>query len=113
MINYNDVDIYFTEPETPSQGGLNEQSNALLRQDKLPKKMDFNEVENSFIQSITSKRNNIPRKSLNYKIPLEVFLSYVDYIDFFLLNLTNEKYKIKSNPWLIIKYKNIYLAYIT
>ena len=40
--------------------------------------MDFNKVEESFIQSITSKRNNIPRKSLNYKTPLEVFLSYVD-----------------------------------
>ncbi len=40
--------------------------------------MDFNEVEEYFIQSIASKRNNIPRKSLNYKTPLEVFLSYVD-----------------------------------
>ncbi len=40
--------------------------------------MDFNEVEEYFIQSIASKRNNIPRKSLNYKTPLKVFLSYVD-----------------------------------
>ncbi|MDW3723728.1 IS30 family transposase, partial [Enterococcus faecium] len=26
---------------------------------------------------VASKRNHIPRKSLNYQTPLEVFLSYV------------------------------------
>ncbi len=71
-------DIYFADPGTPSQRGLNENSNGLLRKDGLPKKMDFNEVDESFIQSVASKRNNIPRKSLNYKTPLEIFLSYVD-----------------------------------
>lgn len=76
--NLNDIDIYFADPGTPSQRGLNEHSNGLLRKDGLPKKMDFNKVEESLIQSIASKRNNIPRKSLNYKTPLEVFLSYVD-----------------------------------
>lgn len=40
--------------------------------------MDFNEVDESFIQAIASKRNHIPRKSLNYKTLLEVFLSHVD-----------------------------------
>ena len=40
--------------------------------------MDFSKVEESFIQSIASKRNNIPRKLLNYKTSSEVFLSYVD-----------------------------------
>ena len=70
--------LYFADPGTPSQRGLNENSNGLLRKDGLPKKMDFNEVDESFIQSVASKRNNIPRKSLNYKTPLEVFLSYVD-----------------------------------
>ncbi|MFS1026936.1 IS30 family transposase, partial [Enterococcus casseliflavus] len=29
-------------------------------------------------QSVASKRNHIPRKSLNYRTPLELFLSYVD-----------------------------------
>ena len=64
--NINDIDIYFADPGTPSQRGLNENSNGLLRKDGLPKQMDFNEVDESFIQSIASKRNNIPRKSLNY-----------------------------------------------
>lgn len=62
----------------PSQKGLNKNSNGLLRKDGLPKRMDFNEVDATFVQSIASRRNNIPRKSLNYKTLLEVFLSYVD-----------------------------------
>ena len=75
--NINDIDIYFADPGTPSQRGLNENSTGLLRKDGLPKQMDFNEVDESFIQSIASKRNNIPRKSLNYKTPTEVFLSHI------------------------------------
>ena len=75
----NDIDIYFADPGTPSQRGLNEHSNGLLRQDGLPKKMDFNEFYVALIHSVDSRRNNIPRKSLNYKTLLEVvFLSYVD-----------------------------------
>ena len=35
--------------------------------------MDFNEVSQEFISSVAVRRNKIPRKSLNYKIPLEVF----------------------------------------
>lgn len=76
--NHHDIDIYFADPGTPSQRGLNENSNGLLRKDGLSKRMDFNKVDETFIQSVASRRNNIPRKSLNYKTPLEVFLSYVD-----------------------------------
>ena len=38
--NTNDIDIYFADPGTPSQRGLNEHSNGLLRKDGLPKEMD-------------------------------------------------------------------------
>src|SRR5699024_9883569 len=79
--NEQDIDIYFADPGTPSQRGLNENSNGLLRRDGLLKSMDFNSVDESFIQSVASKRNNIPRKSLNYRTPLEVFLSYVSIDD--------------------------------
>jgi IS30 family transposase len=71
--NTNDIDIYFADPGTPSQRGLNEHSNGLLRKDGLPKEMDFNQVNQGFISSVASKRNHIPRKSLNYQTPLEVF----------------------------------------
>jgi IS30 family transposase len=37
------------------------------------KEMDFNQVNQGFISSVASKRNHIPRKSLNYQTPLEVF----------------------------------------
>ncbi|BDP48856.1 IS30 family transposase [Enterococcus faecium] len=76
--NTNDIDIYFADPGTPSQRGLNEHSNGLLRKDGLPKEMDFNQVNQGFISSVASKRNHILRKSLNYQTPLEVFLSYVN-----------------------------------
>ncbi|HAP9010076.1 TPA: IS30 family transposase, partial [Enterococcus faecium] len=36
------------------------------------------QVNQGFISSVASKRNHIPRKSLNYQTPLEVFLSYVN-----------------------------------
>lgn len=78
MGNQNDIDIYFADPGTPSQRGLNEHSNGLLRRDGLPKTMDFRDTDETFIQSVASKRNHIPRKSLNYRTPLEVFLSCID-----------------------------------
>lgn len=75
--NTNDISIYFADPGTPLQRGLNEHSNGLLRKDGLYKVMDFNGVYETFIQSVASKRNHIPRKSLHYRTPMEVFLSYV------------------------------------
>ena len=78
LSNQHDIDIYFADPGTPSQRALNENSNGLLRRDGLPKGMDFNQVDQSFVSSIAYKRNTIPRKSLHYRTPLEVFLSYLD-----------------------------------
>lgn len=78
MSNRNDIDIYFADPGTPSQRGLNEHSNGLLRKDGLPKHMDFNTVDQRMVASVASKRNHIPRKSLNYQTPLEAFMSYMD-----------------------------------
>ncbi|WP_373471888.1 IS30 family transposase [Carnobacterium alterfunditum] len=77
LCNRHDIAIYFADPGTPSQRALNENSNGLLRKDGLPKEMDFNQVDQSFISSVADKRNNIPRKSLKYQTPLEVFLSYM------------------------------------
>lgn len=77
--NKHDISIYFADPRTPSQRGLNENSNGLLRKDGLHKRMDFNEVNEMFIQSVAHKRNNIPRKSLNYLTPIEKILDEVDY----------------------------------
>lgn len=78
LCNQHDISIYFADPGTPSQRGLNEHSNGLLRKDGLPKEMDFNQVDQTFVSAIADKRNQIPRKSLNYQTPMEVFLSYIN-----------------------------------
>ncbi|MFB5296930.1 IS30-like element IS1252 family transposase [Enterococcus faecalis] len=78
LSNQHDIAIYFADPGTPLQRALNENSNGLLRKDGLPKNMDFNQVDQAFISSVANKRNNIPRKSLDYQTPLEVFMSYMN-----------------------------------
>jgi IS30 family transposase len=76
--NRHDLAIYFADPGTPSQRGLNEHSNGLLRKDGLPKHMDFHEVDQPYISAVASRRNHIPRKSLDYCTPLEVFMRYME-----------------------------------
>lgn len=39
--------------------------------------MDFRSLPDELIQQIMTRRNNIPRKSLNYQTPLEVFMKYI------------------------------------
>jgi len=67
------ADFYFADPYSPWQRGLNEYNNKLIRQ-YLPKKTDFNLINNQTITMIIKKLNNRPRKSLDYKTPNEVFL---------------------------------------
>lgn len=76
--NKQDIDIYFADPGTPSQRGLNEHSNGLLRKNGLPKDTNFNLVSQEQISAIALRRNNIPRKSLNYQTPIECFMNHVD-----------------------------------
>jgi len=81
LCNLHDIAIYFANPGTSSQRALNEDSNGLLRKDRLPKEMDFNQVNQAFITSVADKRNQIPRKTLNYETPLDVLSSYVNESD--------------------------------
>ncbi len=75
--NANDIDIYFCDPGTPSQRPLNENSNGILRRNGLPKEMDFNKVSETFIQSMSDERNRIPRRSLGFKTPMQVFVEEI------------------------------------
>ena len=52
-------------------------NNGLLRRDGLSKKLDFRDLPDELVTQLMHRRNNIPRKSLNYRTPLEVFLSHV------------------------------------
>jgi IS30 family transposase len=69
-----DTLFFFAEPYSPWQRGLNEYNNKLIRQ-YLPKKTDFNLINNKTINMIISKLNNRPRKLLGYKTPNEIFLA--------------------------------------
>ncbi|WP_438477620.1 IS30 family transposase [Streptococcus pluranimalium] len=73
--NKHDIDIFFADPGCPGQRGLNEHSNGLLRRHGLPKQMDFNDISQNYLSAIADKRNRIPRKSLNYLTPYQVFLT--------------------------------------
>lgn len=75
--NQHDISIFFADPGCPSQRGLNKQSNGLLRRDGLVKQMDFNKIDQAFASSVANKGNKIPRKSLDYKTSVEVFLENV------------------------------------
>ena len=77
ICNKHDISIFFADPGCPSQRGLSENSNGLLRKDGLPKQTNFRLMCEEDIVSVASYRNNIPRKSLNYKTPLEEFMNLV------------------------------------
>jgi IS30 family transposase len=77
LCNKHDIFIFFADPGTPSQRGLNENSNGLLRRDGLPKQTDFNDLTEEEIQTVAQFRNNIPRKSLAYKSPTEKLIEWI------------------------------------
>ncbi len=63
--------IYFAEPYSPWQRGLNENTNGLLRRN-FPKSCNFHEIDDNLIQRVVNKLNHTPRKSLKYRTPYEV-----------------------------------------
>ena len=77
LANKFDINIYFAEVGAPNQRGLNENNNGLARRDGLSKDLDFRNLSDWFLQSVASRRNHIPRKSLDYLTPLEAFLKHV------------------------------------
>ncbi len=39
--------------------------------------MDLSILSSDYVHQVSSYKNNISRKSLNYKTPLEVFMKYI------------------------------------
>lgn len=69
-----DSEFYFAHPYSSWERGLNEYTNRLIRQ-YIPKKTDFNDVNDNQIRDITMKLNSRPRKKLCYKSPGSIFLN--------------------------------------
>ena len=66
-----ETEVYFSDPGSPGQRGLNENSNGIVRKD-LPKSTDLSKYTQEELNQIADKWNSIPRKSLEYFTPKEV-----------------------------------------
>ena len=66
------IKVFFADPYSSWQRGLNEQVNGLVRQ-YFPKKKNFSTITQQEVFYVAHKLNTRPRKLLGYKTPLEMF----------------------------------------
>lgn len=66
-----DAKIYFADPYSSWQRGLNENTNGLLRQ-YFPKGMSLKSLDEEKLEEVVHRLNNRPRKTLGWNTPYEV-----------------------------------------
>ena len=69
-----ETEVYFAHPYASWERGLNENTNALIRQ-YFPKHRDLTTVTEHEIRRAMDKLNHRPRKSLGFRTPHEVFFN--------------------------------------
>ena len=67
------TEFYFAHPNAAWERGSNENANGLIRQ-YFPKKQSFDNITNEDTELVMCLLNNRPRKCLDFKSPIEVFL---------------------------------------
>ena len=67
-----EINVFFADPYSAWQRGLNENTNGLIRQ-YVPKGSDIRTLTDKQIEHIMDRLNNRPRKSLGFLTPNEVF----------------------------------------
>ena len=66
------IKVYFADPYSAWQRGLNENTNGLIRQ-YVPKASEVRSLTDRQVQHIMDRLNNRPRKSLGFLTPNEIF----------------------------------------
>jgi IS30 family transposase len=67
-----EIKVYFADPYSAWQRGLNENTNGLIRQ-YVPKASEVRSLTDRQVQHIMDRLNNRPRKSLGFLTPNEIF----------------------------------------